>query len=342
MTTPDTGAWREFLGTLIDTAEDRDRIAREAGLSPITLQRWRRNEAKPKPENLFQLLNVLPAETRKQLHELILSEFPYFPQMEVAVSSATALNAEGGLPIPHEFLLRVLAAHETSAHTQHTWSICTLVLDQMLTQLDPDGSGISITVFLCQPAPDGRTIHCLRGSSNVGTLPWHNDVIPTPLFRGLETLEGYVTLSGRTFSIPDVQAETSYLPVSQIDAAGSLVVCPLLRADRIVGCFRIISTQKHYFTPVRLRSIQVYRMLLALAFFDDAFYDRAALKLRVMPPAEVQRTYLATFRDRVTALMNEASERHETLDLLQVEQTVWRQIADELAQYPVASGTGEE
>jgi hypothetical protein len=159
-----------------------------------------------------------------------------------------------------------------------------------------------------------------------------------PLFRGMETLEGYVVLTGRTFSIPDAREDTSYLPVSQIDTAGSLVVCPLLRADRVAGCFQIVSTQVNYFTPARLRSIQIYRQLLGLAFFDEAFYARTTLDLRVMPPADEQQALLAGFRQRVFAHLNEGRMRQETMTLLQAEQSVWRQIADELAQYTGENG----
>jgi len=52
--------WRELLGELTHTPRERQRIAHELGITPITITRWVNNEADPRPQNVRHLLDILP------------------------------------------------------------------------------------------------------------------------------------------------------------------------------------------------------------------------------------------------------------------------------------------
>lgn len=69
--------WRELLGKIVADPHERERIANELGVNPITLVRWVNNESKPRTQHLRQLLNALP-EYRARLLELIIEEFEDF------------------------------------------------------------------------------------------------------------------------------------------------------------------------------------------------------------------------------------------------------------------------
>ena len=73
--------WRDLLGSIIQNAHERQRIANELGVNPVTLTRWIHNESIPRKQNLQHLLRVLP-QHRKVLHELFTKEFgEVFPEI---------------------------------------------------------------------------------------------------------------------------------------------------------------------------------------------------------------------------------------------------------------------
>ncbi len=67
--------WRELLGNSIKSPQERQRIARELNINPMTLIRWVNGETDPHPQNLRRLLHALP-QYRQRLITLIEQEFP--------------------------------------------------------------------------------------------------------------------------------------------------------------------------------------------------------------------------------------------------------------------------
>ena len=63
--------WREFLGSIISNASERDRIATEIGVHSVTLSRWVSGESSPRPHNMRQLLRAIPKQQRNQLQSLL-------------------------------------------------------------------------------------------------------------------------------------------------------------------------------------------------------------------------------------------------------------------------------
>src|SRR5262249_7362468 len=73
-----------------------------------------------------------------------------------------------------------------------------------------------------------------------------------------------------------------------------------------------------------------YAQLLAQMFPPDQFFELAQIQLCQMPPPHIQDKTLATFQQRVNALMKEAYTNQQGLTRAQIEQQVWQQIEEEL------------
>ena len=56
----ETQQWRELLGSILYDPKEKQRIASELRLNPITLSRWVSGDAIPRPYNLQLLLKTLP------------------------------------------------------------------------------------------------------------------------------------------------------------------------------------------------------------------------------------------------------------------------------------------
>jgi hypothetical protein len=59
-----------------------------------------------------------------------------------------------------------------------------------------------------------------------------------------------------------------------------------------------------------------------------------------MPQYDIQRTYLATFQERVYRLMLEVARKNKPIDSVQAEQMAWQQLEGELIQ--LSSHTNHE
>jgi hypothetical protein len=69
-----------------------------------------------------------------------------------------------------------------------------------------------------------------------------------------------------------------------------------------------------------------------LVFEPDEFYALQQVELRKALPSEQQRSVLATFRLRVSALLMESLQDGCPLSVAQAEMLVWQQLEDELLQ----------
>jgi len=317
---PEPQDWRELLGNIISDSHEKQRIAQELGVRTITLTRWVTRESDPRPQNLRHLLNVLP-EQRELLLELIGEEFVDF--------TAGAID-DSSKDVPSEFYGRVFSARAATNETLHFWSICNLILQQAIGQLDPDRLGMAITVVRCMPPSNGHKVRSLRESAGQGTPPWSGDLEQQAMLLGAESLAGYAVTASRPAAIQNILQDRSPLPAHQIPFELSAAAYPILFAGRIAGCLLISSTQTNYFlSPSRLSLIQCYTDLVALAFDSDDFYDPQDIDLHIMPSHEVQRDYFYNFRYRVTQVMKQQPVRNR-----QAEETVWQQLEEELLQLP--------
>src|SRR5579885_372452 len=141
METPST--WRELLATIIAEPQEKQRIASELGIHQITLVRWTTGDGRPRPQLLQKLLASLPA-YREQLSLLIAEEFPDFSK---SINAGEAETNE----IPSAFYSRVFRTIADLSPTLHFWTVCDLILRQLLEQLDPHRLGMFAILAQCMP-----------------------------------------------------------------------------------------------------------------------------------------------------------------------------------------------
>src|SRR5438128_9628997 len=128
--------WRGLLRKILRDPQERQRIANELGVNPITLMRWVHNESKPRSQHLRQLLRVLP-QYRLMLSELLAQEFEGFFTTGEDEPVDHLLQE-----IPSAFYARVLHTRATIPKMLRFLSMCALILQQALEQLDPYRSGL--------------------------------------------------------------------------------------------------------------------------------------------------------------------------------------------------------
>ena len=325
--------WRTLLGRLTAERADRQSISELSGISVLTLQRWIDGESDPRSVNLQALLAVLP-DHREALLKLIRVEYPTLTYSGAVdfILPESAMRGISARSIPSAFFDRVLTAYTTTPPGLLFWSICSLTLQQALIQLDPDQLGMQITVTKCMPPVRGGKVRCLWELVEVGTPPWRGDLATTTLFLGAESLAGYAVASCSPAIIQRLRENPDSLPARKVKHSESAVAYPLLRAGSIAGSVTVTSAEQDYFTAPRLALIESYSRLLVLAFQNEELYARESIELGMMPPDEVQRAHLSTFRKRVNALLIEDARRDETLSMAQAEQRVREQIIEELLQ----------
>ncbi|MDQ6659356.1 MAG: GAF domain-containing protein [Chloroflexota bacterium] len=318
--------WRKFLNDIINDPHERQRIADELGLNPVTLIRWASGETDPRPHNLRRLLTVLPQQ-REQLLDLLRGKggFEEFSNEEID---------EVATEIPATFYTRVFSARATTIGHMRYWSICNTILQQALVQLDPERIGMAITVVRCMPPLPGETeIRSLRESIGLGTSPWSGNLEQKAMFLGAESLAGYVVSTGRGQTVQNAEADMTLIPVSRVEYEKSAAEYPIMYAGRIAGCLVVSSHQYNYFlSQTRLALIENYANLIALAFETDQFYEPEQIALRLMPEHDTQKLYFANFRDRVATTMIEGAQNKQPVNPIEAEERVWRQLEEELIQ----------
>jgi len=120
----------------------------------------------------------------------------------------------------------------------------------------------------------------------------------------------------------------------------SAAAFPLVRERKVAGCLLAASTQFDFFTPPRLKLLDLYVDLVAEAFHEEEFFSPGQIELRVMPHYEIQMKAYATFRDRVNALLTQDGSEEEGLNSVQAEQIVRRQLEEEFLQWHSREGEG--
>lgn len=321
--------WRELLGNIIQDAQEKQRIANELGVNPVTLTRWVNKEASPRPQNLHRLLNTLP-QYHKVLLELIVEEFQEF----------SLPTKEGGLEdtsheIPSEFYMRVLHTRATIPQVLRFSSISNLILQQALEQLDPQRLGLAVSIVRCMPPSREQKIRSLRESIGRGTKPWDDNLEQHAILLGAESLAGYAVNSLRLVVNQDLKGGQSMIPGYRGAWEESAAASPIMLEGSVAGSLFVCSTQPNYFLPSRQKLVQSYAELIALAFEPEEFYDPKQIELGLVPSQDVQQPLLSEFRKRLSATMMQAARNQQPIDILQAEKLVWQQLEEELLQMAI-------
>ncbi len=319
-----TQTWRDLLKELIRDAQVRQRIITELEINPITLNCWIQGDSKPRPRSLRRLLFALP-EHRESLQPLIEEEFDDF-----ATSSREDTGQNLSLAIPSEFYKRVLHTLSAIPPTLRFSSLCDLILQQAIEQLDPHGQGVAVIVASCMPPSSLQKIRSLRERAGRGTTPWPRDLDQYAILLGVESLAGHAVSTGH---LEVNQALGNRLSLSlgyKTVWEESAAAVPIMRQGKIAGCLLVSSAQVDYFPPERCMLIECYAELIALAFDLQDFYDPQQIELGFLPSYDVQQPYLANFRQRVARTMTQANKHKRLMNIVQAEQVVWQLIEENL------------
>ncbi len=330
----DPQTWRELLRHIIKEPSERQKLATALRVNTVTLSRWVSGDAKPRQYNLTMLIKNLPAH-REQFITLVAKEFP-------GVASLEQGESQPEQEIPATFYSRVLRANSNLPPVLHFWSLCDIILRQAAEQLDPDRLGIAVIVAQCMPPLCGKPVRSLRELVGRGTPPWNRELQTKATFLGAESLAGYTVATGRPQHKQNLSVKQSLHPFQQTQWEQSAAVYPIMHKERVAGTFIISSTQTDYFTPSRLKLGQDFADLLVLAFKPEDFYELGCIKPEIMPSEDVQRSYLAQFQQRVTAVIMRASRQQQPISSIEAEQLVWQELEEELLQLAYSTLSGSE
>jgi transcriptional regulator with XRE-family HTH domain len=140
--------WRELLADLIKDSQERQRVATELKVHPVTLSHWVNGTSSPRPHIIRHLLRILPEEFREPFAPLVAEEFPNALTLKAIASTA---QEEEVPSVPEDFYERVLHIYQSTPTTSPFWLRCEQILHQGLAQLDPQLQGINIVVAKCIP-----------------------------------------------------------------------------------------------------------------------------------------------------------------------------------------------
>lgn len=312
--------WRELLGKLIADPQERQRLAEILNVNPITLTRWATSRSNPHLDNLRALIEALP-QHRQQLVESIAQEFPNL----LIEAKDKQLQA-----IPSAFYARVLNANTTSPHRLRTSTMRTLILQQIMAQLDPQQLGLVVTIVQFVLPRPGYKIRSLRVTMSRATSSWAAQVENRTFLLGAESQAGQALITAQPIVVNNQQIRHELYAAHTFLAESSVVVYPILQSEQTAGCLCLASTQAQYFTQERLELIQAYVHLLALAFEPEEFFDLQEIELGVLPPIDIQQGHLTRFQQRVTQILIHAGQCDQTLSRSQAEILAWQEIEEEL------------
>src|SRR5581483_3953572 len=323
--------WRELLGKIIENPQERQRIAEELNVSPVTLTRWVKHESNPRLPYLHNLLTVVP-KYRNEFIRLIEQEFPDF-------TARAHDNLLGELtPIPTEFYTRVMHTQAMIPILLRFSSLCDVILQQMLAHLDPTRQGMAVIVAKCMSPSEGNKVRSLRECEGRGTYPWGDHLEQQAILLRSESLAGYSVSFGHTVVNSQLSEQPSLYPGYRGQWEESAAAAPIMRSSQIAGSLLVSSTQPEFFLAEHLILIQNYAELLSIAFEVDSFYDLSRIDLRPMPVAQIQQTYLSGFRQRVTDVLTQAAMDQRPTNLVQAEEQVWREMEEEFFQLSIRQG----
>ncbi len=320
--------WRELLGSIIQDPQERRRLANELGINPVTLTRWVNNESSPRSQSIQRLLNALP-QHRKALLDQLVDEFGGL------ITETEDTEIEDSLyKIPSEFYIRVLRTRATIPHVLRFSSLCDLILQQALEQLDPNRVGVAVTVVRCMPPTADKKIHSLRESVGRGTPPWESNLDQQAILLGAESLSGNAVSLGRLVVNQDLSEKQSLSPGYHGQGEESAAAAPIMLEGKVAGCLLVSSSQTNYFHQSRQILIESYADLVALAFESAEFYDTRQIELGLVPFQDVQKLYLASFRQRLSETMIQATKNQRPLTISEAEQIVWQKFEAEMLGLP--------
>ena len=320
----ETNSWRELLREITEEPHEKHRICQELSIQPITLTRWINGDTDPRPQNLYHLLSTIP-QYREQLIDLLQLDERFVD------FSFERLDKEAH-EIPVDFYINLLKNRATMLDSARYKGLGRVILQQAISQLDPEKLGMSVSIVRCMPkSRSEQKIHSLRESIGIGNPPWGRDRELNAMFLGAESLCGYVVTTGEEQINQDVQHGDSLIPAHKTPEEKSAAVYPIVHEGKIAGALLISSTQLNYFVAeARLNLMKTFANLIALIFEPYEFYDSFDIQLAPMPDQQQQAPYFANYRQRVLDLLSQSRGTEHEMSSSEAEDEVWRRLEEEL------------
>ena len=318
--------WRDLLAEIIHSTHEKQRMASALGINQVTLSRWANNQSRPRPQHHGKLLDAIPAEYKQEFAELFMVEFPFRREDFTGEQDEEPVDE-----IPSAFYGRVFSAYTSTPRELRMTSILSLILQQMLSHLDVDREGISISVALCTTPSTGQPILTLHELMGRGTPPFNSHLNMQTYFLGVGTLAGFAVTHSRQHVIQNLREDTGFVHFLRTDFEESAMVYPIMFENGIAGCSIVSSTRRGFFTEIKQRLVQDYTNLMALALSPGHFYSSSRIRLRLLPPPEMQHRYFANFSQRLIATISRLGGQGvtraeaETITLREIEEEILRQ-----------------
>lgn len=318
--------WQDFLKVLLENPQERQRIAAQAEVTTITLDRWIKQISQPHRNNMRKLLQALPPAAYAHFVRLIESDFPELVQESTMLRRIYQ-------DIPPEFYARILSAHAELPRPMCYQIIRDLIFQQGIEHLDPDRLGMSISLVCFVKPLEGSKVRSMRSVGGIGTFPWKRDLTQKTIFLGAESLAGHAVRLFHRVVVSNREAVT-FFPVHWTEHEQSVVVVPIIQQGRVAGCLLAVSVVPDYFVegqpPVLI--FERYAQLTALLFEPDAFLFSEQIDLRHMPPYEQQAPYFREVNRLVAQQFRLAQVLGKSCTLDEARQHVWREIEEALIQ----------
>ena len=335
----DSFAWRILLREIISDPQERQRLAQEMGINPVTLTRWASTgmrprvdatdgEARPRPklQTLRKFVAVLPAASRNKVVASLCEEFPDLTTEDFHLRILKDTPAEP-LTIRATCYEEVLEASALLSGPLRVLTIFDHLLEYALQQLDPERLGLAAILLQCtRPLVSGQKVRSLREHFRIGTAPWSRSREERNNYLGAESLAGQAVTTGRPYEVGDIRTYSGWLPLHKTKDEVSVAVCPILRLGRVAGCLLFSSTQPGFFTKEKAGLIKKYCYLAQAGFVEADYYAPSDIELRLMPGAEAQEPFLRLFNKHVEEMLM----RGEVSSRVQAEALVMHQIEDDL------------
>lgn len=301
-------------------------LAHEAGVKPVTLERWADGRSKPREENLLHLIRALAPEISPLFLSLAQEDFPALAQANLEQSRiATEIDAA--------FYKEVLQTYAKTPSPLACQRLQTLILTHALAHLDPTNVGMTIALLCCVPPRGGQKISALCQASSLSTPPWNRDQEQKRLFVGAESMAGTAVSTYQVF-VADSREDMT-ISVNWEMFEESAVAAPILRQAKVAGALVASSARSYHFTPAHKNLVELYAHLIMLSFNPTEFYELSAIQLGVMPNIELQAPYTAHINRRATQRVAEIQSRgNGSITIHEANQRVLQDIADELLKLP--------
>lgn len=307
--------WQELLGVIVDDPQERLRIARAIGVNQITLARWATGTSSPRLRSLRLLVDALP-EKQERFIQLLTEDYPELWHGDLQ-------EEEEPSQVPSIFYARVLETYTSQLPILRGSILSGIILQQMLTQLDPQQAGLGIFIAQCMPPSSGK-VRSVRMIVARGSGIWKK-IEGKVAFHGIKSQVGHaVQEQRRILTQSSTERENWYPP--PISDVQSVAAFPIQLADHVAGGISLLSVHPGFFSLERLDLLRAYAEMLVLIFEQDEFYASSEIEMGVMPSFTIQQTILASFQQRIKQRILEATRKQQLLPHHQAEMETWQEL----------------